>query len=734
MRSCTLALVLLLVFSSCAPTEYHPTPRGRLHIDSLAIGVGPSPRAYMQSDRSGAFLSGNVGGRGEQAVRFSIGGQEILRNLKVNVAGTGLSGEVLDSATILPFRTRSFYKDGVTVDVLCLEGLPDVDTHGLVLNVQSRRPAPIVLKVSAAGRYQKTTSGGVGIWNGPGKLRLFVSALGDGSATPEGAAVARATSARFLLVACSHEMDGASLGSIGARVDTLLGQRRARMEDLLNASYILSSDDTLNRALQWIKLSMDALFVDRADTAAAAGLPWDGSIDGRDNAQSIAGMGLATGDYERTAAVIRTLARYQDLAQRSPTFGRLPDRVVDGRPQYGGADVAPWFARELYEYVVCTNDTAMVRSLYPTIRRSIDATLHGHTDRYNFLLHGPHETWMTALSRGNRAAEVEVSWYFEQLIGRFLASYLGDTAAINRWGDLAEQTAQNFSLEFTDTTTESVADHLLPDGQKVQEARPNAMMCMELLDEEAMRFGVTHMTATSLLLPQGVCTLAPSDPRYHVSPAGLAESRFNGPVWTWLTGPVTYILTRYDRQDVSYRLTKYLARVALSEDLAGTLPDMLLPAPEGERASLAAMAEFIRSVYQDYLGAHLDLAAGTIAIQPKIPSELSEVDFTVYAGRSPIDIEYRRRTQDTRVVLQASSLPKEMRVSLLWMMDDGSAWRGSFSLHAGVPAVISLSNDDALLYQGEQRGELEGKRKLKGFSQSKEAMNLAPSWFSTRSQ
>ena len=733
MRSSALAVVLFLVFSSCAPTEYHPTPRARLHIDSLAIGVAQSPRAYMQSDRSGAFLSGSLGGRSDQVVRFSISGQEVIHNLRVDVSGAVLSGEQLDSAMILPYKTRSFYKGNVNVDVLCLEGLPDVDTHGLILAVESRQAAPIALKVNAAGRYEKTTSG-VGIWNGPGKLHLFVSVLGEGSVTSGGAAVARATSARFLLIACAHEMDGASVAAMGARVDTLLAARKARMEDLLNASYILTSDDTLNKALQWIKLSMDGLFVDRSDTVAVAGLPWDGAVDGRDNAQSIAGMGLATGDYERTAAVIRTLARYQDLTQRSRTFGRLPDRIVDGRPQYGGADVAPWFARELYEYVVCTNDTAMVRALYPAIRRSIDATLHGHTDRYNLLLHGPHETWMTALSRGDRASEVEVSWYFEQLIGRFLATYLGDTSAISRWGELPEQTAQNFALLFTDSTTETVADHLLPDGKKVQEVRPNAMMCMELLDEEAMRFGVTHMTATSLLLPQGVCTLAPSDPRYHVSPAGSAENRFNGPVWTWLTGPVTYILTRYDRQDVSYRLTKYLARVALSEDLAGTLPDMLLPAPEGERASLAAMAEFIRSVYQDYLGVHVDLAAGSLAIQPKLPSELSEVDFTVYAGRSPIDIEYRRRTQDTRVVLQASSLPKDLRVSLLWMMDDGSAWRGSFSLRAGAPAVISLSDDDALLYQGEQRGELEGKRKLKGFSQRKEAMNLAPSWFSTRSQ
>lgn len=727
MRRVVIALSFLAVFSSCTTTEYHPTQRTPLRIDALALRVGASPRAYMQSDRSGAFLSGSVGGGREDINRFSVEGREIIRNMKVEISDTVLGPASLDSAVILPYQTRRFYRGGVRVDAMELEGFADADMHGLIVGVSVNHPAAMTLKVSADGSFSAST-GGVGIWNLSGKMHLLISAGSAGSPTPDGAKVPRATSARFLILACDHRADPEVAVQIHGRADSLLGARKLRMEDLLNASYILTSDDTLNRALQWMKLSMDALFLQGRDTVAVAGIPWDGSVDGRDNAQSIAGMGLATGDYERTGAVIRTLARYQDIAPGSPTFGRLPERIVDGRPSYGGADVAPWFARELYEHVVCTNDTALVRALYPTIRRSIDATLRGHTDRYNLLVHGPHETWMRALSRGNRAAEVEVSWYFQQLIGRFLATYLGDTSSISRWGDLAEQTAQNFTLLYADSTTKTLADYLLPDGRRAGEIRPNAMMCLEMLDEEAMRFGVTHMMAISLLRPEGVCSLAPSDPHYQRSSSGAPEAPYNGPVWTWLAGPATYALTRYDRQDVSYRLTKFMARLSLSADLAGTLPAMLDPAPAGERASLAAMAEFIRSVYQDYLGVRVDLAGGSLVLQPKLPLELSDVDFTVYAGRSPIDIEYRRRSQDTRVVLQASGLPKDLRVSLLWMMDDGSAWRGSFMLHAGTPAVIVLGDDDALLYQGDQRGEFEGKRKIKGFSQRKEAAGLTPPW------
>jgi hypothetical protein len=37
-----------------------------------------------------------------------------------------------------------------------------------------------------------------------------------------------------------------------------------------------------------------------------------------------------------------------------------------------------------------------------------------------------------------------------------------------------------------------------------------------------------------------------------------------------------------------------------------------------------------------------------------------------------------------------------------------------------------LGDDDAVIYEGESRGELEGKRKLKNFSQRKDALDLSP--------
>ena len=499
------------------------------------------------------------------------------------------------------------------------------------------------------------------------------------------------------------------------------------MENLLNASYFKTSDDTLDRAVHWMMLALDGLMVEGRDTFAVAGVPWDGSIDVRDNAQSIAGLGLATGDFSRTAAILRSLSRYQDTLRGSASYGRIPDRIVKGRPAYNGADVTPWFVREVYEQVVNTDDTTLVRALFPLIARSIDGTLKTHTDKYNLLVHGPRETWMKDVARGNRAAEIQVSWYFQQLIGRFVATYLGDTVALHRWEDLPEKTARNFTLLFSDSAAHTIADHLEADGTRSGEIRPNGVMCLEMVDDEVTRHGVTSAVVSGLFSHDGIRTLAPSDPRF-VRSAGPSGGEYNGPAWTWLAGPVSYALTRYDRQDVMYPLTKMMAATALGSGMAGTLPAILPPDAKGDKASLTGMSEFIRSVYQDYLGIRVDMSAGTFVLQPKLPASLAFAQFTVYAGDAPIEVEYRKGNENTRLALNAPGLGKDMKVNLLWIMDNGDAWRGSFRLSAGAPVAIVLGDDDAVLYRGDSRGELEGKRKMKHFSRKTEAADLTPSF------
>ena len=722
MRTCLPILLATAFLAGCSSNEGEPSGRAPIRLGALGITVRGETRSYMQSDREGAFLQGEVGG--ENLDRWSIGGTELLRGFRVDVPGGALRADALDSTRILPNETVRYYRGGAAVAVAGLESVGSPDAHAFAVTVTLPGEGRVALGLMPASGTPAT--GGAHIWSCRAPAATLYAFAGEGgTATREGIACdAAGGRARFLVCTATGEEGAALLAQLYGSLDTLMARRERRMEALLNASYFRTSDDTLDAAVHWMMLTLDALMVDRADTFAVSGLPWDGTIDVRDNVASIAGLGLATGRTRRTAAILRTLASYQDTLRGSPSGGRIPDRVVKGRPSYGGADVTPAFVRELYEQVVNTDDTLLLRTLYPAVVRSIDGTLAHHVDRYNLLVHGPRETWMKDVDRGNRAVEIESGWYFQQLIGRFIASYLEDTTATGRWDGLAEKTGKNFTVLFADTVRHTLADHVDAAGARAMEVRPNAMMCMESLDDETMRHAVTREAVTALCTPDGVRTLAATDPRAVAH--GGAGSPYNGPVWTWLTGPLTYAVTRYDRQDVTFPLARRLASLALRDGMAGALPERLDPAPAGKDASLDGMAEFVRSVYQDYLGARVDMPAGTIILQPKLPASLTLAQFTLNAGGAPVDVEYRTGPENARLYLSGPSLPREMKVNVIWMMPNGDAWRLAFRLKGGLPVAVVAGDDDAVIYRGESKADFEGKRKLHGFSQRAEAADLTP--------
>ena len=134
------------------------------------------------------------------------------------------------------------------------------------------------------------------------------------------------------------------------------------------------------------------------------------------------------------------------------------------------ADVGPWFVREMYEHVVYANDTTLARSMFPVVKRSIEGTTRYHTDTLNLLVHGDHDTWMGPVPRGNRAAEVQLLWYFQQLVGSFVASYVDKKALGERWSTGADKTSDSFNSLFVDTVQKRLYDHVGPDNRGVAES------------------------------------------------------------------------------------------------------------------------------------------------------------------------------------------------------------------------------------------------------------------------
>jgi glycogen debranching enzyme len=540
-----------------------------------------------------------------------------------------------------------------------------------------------------------------------------------------------------------------SLRALRSLVPSFVRRRVERMERLLNTSYLRLSDPAMTKAISWIKLSIDALVLERGDTLAVAGLPWNGEFAGRENSQSIAGLGLATGDYEKTAAILRALARYQDTVETHRTFGRIPDRVSSAGCSYGGVDVAPWFVREFYEHVTYANDTALARALYPVVRRSILGASKFNTTANNVMVHGPTEL---AFGRerfsafdGSRpprpgryaAVELQLLWYFQQLIGSYVADFAGDAEWARRWESSARMTAASFDSLFIDAGSKLLYDHLDATGRGVLVRRPFPLYALEVLGDEQVQQTMIRDLTRSLLYPHGPGTLAASEPGFTCYVTGSqpsADEVANGPVSTYLLGQVTYALTRYDRGDLSYTATRFLAVRALSDGMVGAIPEYLEVRPRpgetevrsaGFDASLAGMAEFLRAMYQDYLGIHIDSPSMTLRTEPKLPDEFSEVAFTVFSGRCGIQGTYHRTVAgEDRLTLLAPELPGPLQWQFTWLMKGGDAWKGAVTVLAGEQVTIVMNADKITAYRGSEEISLIDHWKLKGFSRKDDIAGL----------
>jgi hypothetical protein len=670
MRLSTLVLfTFLFLVAGCSqdvPPAGRPAPA---RLEALVIRGENHPVGFLQSDRRGAILYATEA-RLPSTMRWNINGSVVLEGMPLSFGGTPLGAVRPDSVLIYPERLRLRVKENsVEVSVVETGDLPG--RHAIEVSVAGPGVSTAVLAVPASTRGARLS------------CRTVDSTAGG---------------IRWVIAAGPESRGGLT----SAELDSLSRGRIRRMEALLDSSFISIPEDTINLALQWAKLMLDALVVEGTDTIAIGELPWDGGYDIRANVQSIAALGMLGDGFSRAGGVIRSIARHADNNPKSPTYGRIADRVKGAKATYAGADVAPWFAWEMYQHVTRCDDTAMARSMFPWVVRSIDAARRSHVDGKGLLLHGPHETWMSAVPRGNRAVELQLFWYFHQLVGSYIGSFVGDSVRAQEYWDSSVLTSNAFTSLFEDTTRSSLPDNLRPDDTPDTTVRANALLCLEMAENVGMRVKTTRTSVEKLLTPEGV------------------RGYEGGPIWTWLTGPEIYAVTRIDRPDLARIILHAMARRMLTSGIAGTLPEQI-GAP-GPVVSLRGTAEFIRTVNQEVLGIRVDLAAGSMTISPKLPDGWSDVGFSAAVGASHVIGTYRRAPDADRISFRAAPLPRPMRIGYMWILANGDAWRGGISLHEATSLDLVMRGEEIVAFQGDKEGVPESKRLLRHFSQ-RDVMN-----------
>lgn len=456
--------------------------------------------------------------------------------------------------------------------------------------------------------------------------------------------------------AAGHTPEAAAAAARRAleRRDDLLEARRQRLVAALGGNNLETEDEGFNRALLWARLSLEQLIVeDSTGIDLAPGIPGARAQPGWSTMQAFEGAFLATGQWERAAALLKRYARAQLFDQRITTFGRAPSRFEDGQPRYQTADAAAVLVGALGDYLRTTGADSLVlgnRRLFWTnpvyVQRGYDDPRQLRTPG-GFIRSGPGETWVQpapgrreATARGPEAVEVQARYYANLGTMERLATIMGVRRQAEAYRDTAAAFERRFERAFVQERNGDVvlADSRDAAGRPSPALRPSALYALRRFDlgAETERSALRHLAET-LVYPHGVSTLVQGDSAFHPylnEPEFYepAAARYEGTVWTALTGPLVSLLVEHGAEGLAYEQTEVLERLLLEQGVVGAVAENLdaHPRAEGEAPEAGGapvqpwtLAEFVRNAFEDYAG--IRYAEGhEVVLEPHLPAGWGE--------------------------------------------------------------------------------------------------------------
>ena len=444
----------------------------------------------------------------------------------------------------------------------------------------------------------------------------------------------------------------------------LIKARKERINSLVTEYNPTKSNlPELDRSLDWITITMDELITEQQGNGIYAGLPWFNEYWGRDMFISMPGACLVTGQFDIAKEILKDFAKLQDTDPSSETYGRIPNRANLEGILYNTTDGTPRFVIQAYQLAQYSGDTEFLHELYPAIKISIDASIRNYTDSKGYLTHADADTWMDVKRngipgspRGNRANDIQALWYEQLTAGSHIAALMGDDSSAEEWSGLAQMLAANFESDYCDKDGAFIYDHLNADGSKDTQFRPNQVYCFDLIADDEFKQKVTRRVWEELVYPWGVASLAQWDPQFHPQHENWHyyhkdDAYHNGTIWLWNNGMAMQRMIEYGQVDAAWELFCNMNRQALHEGAVGSLSENADAHPReghswvkrsGTFLQAWSNAEHLRVWYQHFLGIRPNLLEGKIVIEPRIPSEITDIQTSVKIGNGTLHYTYKK--------------------------------------------------------------------------------------------
>ena len=442
----------------------------------------------------------------------------------------------------------------------------------------------------------------------------------------------------------------------------LIKERKDRINSLITEYNPTKSNlPELDKALDWITITMDELITCQQGNGIYAGLPWFNEYWGRDMFISMPGACLVTGQFDVAKEILKDFVKLQDTNPESETYGRIPNRANLEGILYNTTDGTPRLVIQAYQLAQYSGDTEFLHELYPAIKMSIDASIKNYTDKKGYLTHADADTWMDVKRngipgspRGNRANDIQALWYEQLTAGSHIAALMGDDSSAEEWSGLAQMLAANFESDYCNKEEVMIYDHLNADGTQDKQFRPNQVYCFDLISDDNFKQKVTRRVWEELVYPWGVASLAQWDPQFHPQHENWHyyhkdDAYHNGTIWLWNNGMAMQRMIEYGQVDAAWELFCNMNRQALHEGAIGSLSENADAHPRegqswvnrsGTFLQAWSNAEHLRVWYQHFLGIRPDLPEGKIVIEPHLPSAITSLKTSVKVGNGTLHYTY----------------------------------------------------------------------------------------------
>ena len=651
----TTFMAIALAFSSCGETD-------ECKIDSLGVTVDADEnREYSYTDKKAGYWYGTT--HQEELQWYSgwnMAKKRILADYTISVDGKELDRSEAE-CTVYPDRLVRKWDTAVETFRM-VDNLPiihiGIETDGAETSISLDHS--LIQESHTDGDFTYFTPA-----EAP-QMRIMLGSDGkDG----------------FILTYGTEEECRALHAEFLANGETLIKQRKDRINSLVTEFNPTKSNlPELDKALDWITITMDELITEQQGNGIYAGLPWFNEYWGRDMFISMPGACLVTGQFEVAKRILKDFVKLQDTDPESETYGRIPNRANLEGILYNTTDGTPRLVIQAFELAKYSGDTEFLEEIYPAIKMSINASIANYMDKKGYLTHADADTWMDVKRngipgspRGNRANDIQALWYEQLTAGSRIAALMDDISSAEEWSGLAQMLAGNFEHDYCDKENSMIYDHLNADGTPDLQFRPNQLYCFDLINDDEFKQKVTRRSWEELVYPWGVASLAQWDQQFHPQHENWHyyhkdDAYHNGTIWLWNNGMAMQRMIEYGQVDAAWELFKNMNRQALHEGAVGSLSENADAHPRegqtwvnrsGTFLQAWSNAEHLRVWYQHFLGIRPDLLNGVIVVEPRLPSEITSLETSVKIGKGTLNYRYK----DGKVTVKLDGIDAELQIS-----------------------------------------------------------------------